>query len=249
MTSTKGHFGNSTFKETVENWLSHCPAEKWGRLICHIKVSNSDNPVEMNKWLTDIGFQVFETKADWKHHDSSHSNEYLKDLKKMSFFACSQPYSIFVEDDFLLHINSNTTLDNLLTLAQDTLSKNSQNLEFRFPRFNNEIERIRNLKAKHNIDAEVEESLNKTFFWHSENANFHPCVRRSRDIMIALKLLSDNWQQLQGLGVEQGFSRCFKMLSYTAFSLLCCNPDIAQCLHIGVRTPEERDVAGKVFDK
>ncbi len=250
-TSTKGHFDNSTYQETVDSWLSHYRVLGWGQLLAHIKVSSGHNSEEMSKWLSNKGFLVIQTVADWKHHDNSHHNEYLNDMVKMSKLV-NQPYLINLEDDMLLHVNDEQDLGNLIDYAQFDLEYNNSLLEMRFPRFNNEIARIRNLKAKHNIDAEVIENWdtdNKMAFLHSENANLHPCVRRSRDVFIALKLLKDNWDRLSVLGVEQGFSRCFKMLSYEKASLGCFYPEIAQILHIGVKTLEERDIVGKTFDR
>ncbi len=246
-TSTKGHFDQSTFKETVENWLSYCPADGWGQLLAHVKVSPGESGEGIAVWLRNKGFDVRITDGEWKHNDNSHHAEYLSDLGKMSLLV-DQEYVIMVEDDWLLSLK-NLPLSYFINFGQTLLKKSPQLLEVRFPRFNNEVERIKKLKEKHGINAYVLTDNNKTLFWHSENANLHPCIRRSRDVMIALKLLKDNWASLSRLGVEQGFSLCFKSLSYDVASLGCFYPEAAQVLHIGVRTPEERDVEGQVFDR
>ncbi len=250
-TSTKSHFdGVVTYRETVESLLAQVPATQFGQLLAHIQVSpgQEDRAGEMRLWLKSKGFEVHETTGEWKHHDQSHHSNYLLSQIKMSKFVNCH-YYIHFEDDFKL-FSVKYNINDLFLVAQNLLKANRNILEVRFPRFNNEIERLKNIKQKHGIEANIIEGQNQDdlFFLHADNANFHPTIRRARDMYITLKLVEDNLERLS-YNCEHGFSQVFKMLSREKSSLACFYPEVAQCLHIGVRTPEERDVSGQVFDR
>ncbi len=250
-TSTKSHFDNVvTFRETVESLFAQVPAEQFGQLLAHIQISpgQEDKAIEMRLWLTSKGFDVRETLGEWKHHDQSHHRNYLLSQIKMSKLV-NCDYFLHLEDDFKI-FSVKYNIGDLFLIATRLLKEHKEVLELRFPRFNNEIERLKNIKLKHGIDANILESQDhdSLFFFHADNANFHPTIRRSRDMYITLKLIEDNLERLS-YNCEHGFSQIFKLLSREKSCLACYYPEEAQSLHIGVKTPEERDVAGQVFDR
>ncbi len=249
-TSTLGHFKKSTYQETVESLLSQVATEQWGQMLAHIQITPGDERIadEMTEWLESKGFEVYETIGEWRHHDQSHHKNYLLCQIKMSqLVKCN--YVFFLEDDFKL-FSVSYKISDLLLIARDFLKNRPEFLEVRFPRFNNEIERLINIKKKHGIDANVieAESGDCEFFFHADNANFHPTIRRARDVYITLKFIEENID-IFSRNCEMGFSHVFKSLSREKSCLACFYPETAQCLHIGTRTPEERDVAGQVFDR
>ncbi len=254
-TSTKQHFNSViTYQETVDSLLTQVPAGKWGQLLSHIQITPGDERIadEMTEWLESKGFEVYETTGEWRHHDQSHHKNYLLCQIKMSQLV-RHKYYLHLEDDMVLKVNKKEdySLSYLFDVGKCILDLHPEILEMRFPRFNNEIERLKNIKAKHGIDAniiEADDMKQNGYFYHADNANFHPSIRRSRDMYISAKIVEDNLDRLS-YNCEHGFSTIFKMLSREKSCLACFYPDITQCLHIGVRAPEERDVAGQVFDK
>lgn len=237
-TSTKGHFDRDTYRETVTDLLRQVPAQNLDALLAHVKWEPGDEVKrdEMSVWLRERGFIVFDGCNRWSHNHPSHNEGYCEDIRKMVSKVRS-PYYWHAEDDWLIKTDS---LVDQLADAVRRLETSPDLLQVRFPRYTNEPERIRGLRAKHGIDAKVEEDgLGGTR--HNDWSN-HPYVARTRDVNAAIRFVfATNLPR----HTEHGLSVAMKLLSdgQTPFF----TPDAAKIRvgHIGVRTPEERDDLSK----
>ncbi len=72
--------------------------------------------------------------------------------------------------------------------------------------------------------------------WYSENFDFQPAVLRSRDYLIANKVIQDNWAQLSHLQCELVMRIALDTLSRAKERYAVFLPDYAETYHLG--TPD-----------
>lgn len=236
-TSTRGHFGGSTYQETVTSLLSQVSADTWGAMIAHVKVSTGDEAraQEMSEWLHEQGFYVANTTQDWRHGDQTHQDGYLQDALRVTSLV-KTPFLMHHEDDFLLRPYA-ANLNAHLYQAVVQLEEDPELMQVRIPRYSNEVERILGLRAKHGIDGRAEWSTNRKWFRHND-LSMNPFIARTRDMRAAFRLV-----MMSNLPkhIEHGTAAALKVLSSSPLPFACFNPESLRCGHIGVARPEERD--------
>lgn len=238
-TSTKGHFERKDiYKKTVDNILSHLPAEVWSKLIAHIKIGPGEENIfiEMQDFLTKRGFEVVFSTGNWRHgnegNDNSHQIEYIKDMDKINNLVKTN-YFFHSEDDWLIKVDDKE-FSYWLSNAQKILINDPHLMQIRIPRFDNEFERINLLKKKHGINARAAK-MNEDCFIENDWSN-NPYLARTRDMRAALVFVK--------LGLvpqhsEHGVGQAMKMLGWTELPLICFNPKKIRCLHIGTKEGDE----------
>lgn len=239
-TSTKGHFGKSTFTRTLDSFSQSLPLSEYAARIAHIKVSPGEQSIadEMRYNLERRGFRVLMTEGAWSHGDATNSHQlgYLADMLKVyGDNGIRTPYVLHVEDDFLVRCYSGTYIQQL-QIALNLLEEQSDLMQVRICRFSDELDRINGLRAKHGIDGRAE-WFDKNHFRHND-LSLHPSIFRARDIRAAVLLtLKTNLPK----HVEMGMSHAFKLNSQSPLPFACLNPYYIRVGHIGCATEAEQD--------
>lgn len=238
MTTTKGHFDIKTrWRETIESFGKDNGINFFEEKVAHIKITPGDEELasEMANELISKGFLVLTTQGQWKHGDTSHQENYLQDIYKVSNF-CKTPYIFIVEDDWKIKFNEFTN-KYWYARAYYLLSDNPDLMQVRIARYTNEYERINNLKKKHNLDRSASE-VDEEFFLHNDySAN--PSFYRTRDIRNAVALtLRTNLPK----HVEHGVGEILRLLGEPGKQFACLNPDEIRIGHIGCLPGEEDDL-------
>lgn len=238
-TSTRGHFDRKDiYKKTVDNILNLLPAEVWGKLIAHIKISPGEESIfeEMKKFLEDRGFQVISTLGNWKHgndgKDNSHQIEYIKDMIKVNSIVTTS-FFFHSEDDWLIDIQ-NREFPYWLNYAQKLLVQEPNLVQVRIARFSNEFERINQLFRKHGINAKAH-WVNDDYFIQNDWSN-NPYLARTRDMRAALLLVVNGVFPQHS---EHGVGRAMRLLGSIEFPLVAFNPAKIRCCHIGTKENEQ----------
>lgn len=225
-TSTKGHWGVKTmYRDTLNHLARQIPLSDFGALYAHIKVglSQEDALIAANI-ATDLearGFHVERTHADWSR-GTSHQVGYLGDMRKASQSPIiqSQPFMLLLEDDspFTCHRGH---LDTCLYAMTTALATNHNLVSTRF---------IRRLDWEGGVPV-IHRSGDHFF---SQNLDFQPMVVRSRDYLLANKVIEDNWAQLGHLQCELVMRIAFDTLTRATERHMVWLPDYAETYHLGV---------------
>lgn len=236
-TSTKGHFDiKDRYQTTLKSLSEAIPLDSFGQLIAHIKGDDkeAENP-EIEKILSDYGFQIHKSVAPWKHEDLSCHSEYLKDITKISRLA-NQEYFFHMEDDWLFSINKEN-LRYYLERAMHILRNNLNYTCVRIVRHKHEIERIGGMMEKHGINSKVF-LQNEEIFTHSDLHSFNPNLMRTRDVFLACNFI-ERFKSGFSANCEIAFSQILKTFSNAEDYEVCFQPDLIRALHIGTRRFEE----------
>lgn len=221
-TTTKPHFGHYTYLDTLNHLARQIPLDQFGARYAHIKVtpSQEDIAVKMARELEARGFVVEQTTAAWAR-GTSHQLAYLGDMRKASQSPViqSQPYILMLEDDspFVCHQADLTTC---LYRMTDALARDHNLVSTRFIRRNDWDGGVPVIRA------------NKDHFF-SQNLDFQPLVVRSRDYLLANKVIEDNWGRLSHLQCELVMRIAFDTLSRSTERHMVWLPDYAETYHLG----------------
>lgn len=239
-TSTKGHFGTSRYAETLTHLDRQIPLSSFAGRVASLKVSPGEEARgdEIESDLVKRGFKVFRATAEWRHADQSHQENYFNDICKVytSEEALATPYVLHLEDDWKLHAFQ----DDLITWfhrATTILHNDPDILQVRFARFSDEFTRIQGLRAKHGIDAKVNQIEGNAYFTSSD-FSLNPSIFRGRDLRAAAILMSRNPNAFP-MHVEEGFGRAFKYFAMHEVPLAVLDPLGVKAAHIGSPLGEE----------
>lgn len=243
MTSTKGHFDrNDIYEKTINDLDSHFSLSDFEQKFASIKISSGqmDHFQWMKQFLLNKDFDISAVNADWKHGEDSHQHEYIKDISRMVSLPELQkvPYTLFMEDDWLLRSQkSESKIWDWFLEAIFLLERNPNIVQVRFPRFNNEFDRINRLYAKHGIPARATRPANEKYFTANDWSN-NPFIARSRDLYTAMMLMAKNPTSFPK-HAEHGFGRAMRYLSYENECLAVMDPSNIRAYHIGTKVGEE----------
>lgn len=221
-TSTKGHFGHSTYLDTLRHLDRQIPLSQFGKRYAHIKVSSDqrDEGVAMELALMDRGFAVDATVGDWSR-GMSHQNAYLLDQRKASQSRVlqSQPFMLLLEDDSVMECHTYSLADCLSRMV--TALEEPLIMSTRFIR-----------RCDWDGGVPVLDKTETTFF--SPHFDFQPAVIRSRDYLIANKVIEDNWESLKHLQCEMVMRMALDTMSRAPLRHLVWLPHVAESIHLGV---------------
>ena len=246
--TSKGHFGRTDiYKTCISNLQDKIPLYLFEKLFCHIKTDEGEELVleEMALWYLNRGFNIKVSKGKFQHFQSSHQSEYCRDMiTAFDIVSNFAPYTLWLESDWCWDDKGGKLIDRFVE-AIEYLEKNKNILTVRFPRFLNEVERLKQLKEKHGLDVEVEK--NGGFYNHNDNFSCNPNICRTRDLYLASLILKRNFEQFSRHS-EMGVTNCLKWMSDNKLHYSIFDPNIVSILHYGCETGKE-DVAGQVFEK
>lgn len=224
-TSTKGHFGHSTLEATLRHLDRQIPLSQFGGLYAHIKVTPGEEAVAdaMLNELCLYGFVVEQTVGAWSR-GTSHGQEYLKDQRKasQSRVVQSQPYTLLLEDDSTMS-PAKGDLITLLSQMVTSLEIDHNLVSTRFIRACDWYGGVPTIGP-----------VGDTFY--SPNHDMQPGIVRSRDYLIAHKIIEDNWAQLSHLQCELVMRIALDTLSRSPNRHMVWHPSKGESIHLG--TPE-----------
>lgn len=252
--TTKQHFGRKDiFRRAITDLAAKIPLECFKTRLVHIKASSDSEAqlAEQETFYRSLGFEVLVTPGDWRHHDegpggaNSHQRGYSADLIRVyghpSVLTCD--YVLHLESDWLFDTKGEQLIDRLSEgLAH--LATHPRLVGIRFPRFLNEVDRLNNLMRKHGLNVRTERRGD--FTYHNDNLSLNPGLFRAYSMFLATRLMKQN-PALQE-HVEHVFTHALSWMSDGDLPWAIYDPARVSVLHIGVRTPEEEDVAGKVYE-
>ncbi len=235
-TSTLGHFGLKTrYLETLNSLNSQIPLAEFAARVATIKVSPGEEAIggEMEKKLQDCGFKVLKTFGAWSHQQETHQNGYLNSMMQMYLDkdVLKNPYSLHLEDDFILRPYK-FDLQYYIYKAINILEEIPDMVQVRFPRFNNEKDRINGLKQKHNIDGIAGAVAGFPEFIASNDLSLNPSIVRPRDMKDALILMAKNGKSFPQHS-EMGLSLALKYFTFLNIPFAFFDPELIRCGHIG----------------
>lgn len=224
-TSTKGHFGAHTTNDTLNHLNRQIPLSTFGALYAHVKVDPDKLALgdEIVANLRARGFTVEQTIGSWSR-GTSHGQAYLGDMAKASQSPVvqSQPFMLLAEDDSTLNPNACDLLT-LLSRMTNMLESNHDLVSTRLIRRTDWDGGVPIIRADKDI-------------WYSDNFDFQPAILRSRDYLIANKVIQDNWAQLSHLQCELVMRIALDTLSRAKERHAVFLPDYAETYHLG--TPD-----------
>lgn len=251
--TSKGHFGRTDiYRRTIEDLSAQIDLERFAALFVHIKVGPGEEAVyvEQEKFYLALGFTVIRSDAAWSHHSVSHQNEYARDLIRVygDFAVQRAPYCLHLESDWLFRSHSCWDLQDAIEKSMGYLATNHTVVSVRFARFQNEMERLNGLRAKHGMDvvAKRESFPWDSFIRHNDNLSLNPNLFRTRDIYAATRLLKTHFAQL-GQHVEMGFTHAFHHLADGCLPFAILDPALFSVYHIGTPAGQEDDVSKNVL--
>lgn len=222
-TSTKGHYGSSTYGATLRHLNRQIPLSSFGALYAHVKVGTQDalHGEGIENDLSVQGFHVDKTVGDWQR-GTSHQQGYLADQNRasQSLILQSQPYMLLVEDDSVMISHKGDLLARLGEMV-DLLQRDPNLVSTRFVR-----------RADFDGGLPILKQERDAFF--SPNYDLQPSILRSRDFMLAHKLIEANWAQLGHLQCELVLRIALDTLSRSEHRHLVWMPDVAETIHLGV---------------
>jgi len=246
--TAKGHWSRTDiYKNTISDLESKFPLYLFENKLVTIKVAPGEEQVgtEIENWYKERGFKTIILPGQFSHFTTSHQTEYCKDMIQMfGQESLTAPYTLWLESDWCWD-NKGNSLETRFLEAITYLAKNKDILTVRFPRFLNEVERLANLKQKHNVDVEVER--NGKFINHNDNFSCNPNICRTRDLYLASLILKRNFDQFSHHS-EMGFTKCLEWMSDKKLHYSIFDPSIVSVLHYGTKFGEE-DRAGEVYEK
>lgn len=229
-TTTKGHWSIKTMcRDTLDHLDRQIPLSSFGARYAHIKGSPGEEGIanDMMKELKSRGFTVEITVGAWQR-GTSHQVGYLADMRKASRSPViqSQPYMLLLEDDspFACHGDDLTTC---LYRMTEALARDHNLVSTRFIRRNDWEGGVPVIRA------------DKDHFF-SPNFDFQPAILRSRDYLIANKVIEDNWANLSHLQCELVMRLALDTLTRGTERHMVWLPDYAETYHLGV--PEHETV-------
>lgn len=236
MSTTQGHFGIKTrWQETVDGFSRAMPFDQFESRLAHIKVSpdEEETKVKMTEGLRARGFKTAITEGNWNHGEPSHQSNYLADLWTVVNLVKS-PYIFICEDDWIPVVGEGELTDHL-AIATGWLEEDPTLMQVRIPRWWNEFERIRGLKARHGLDR-WSEPVDAYRFRH-DDYSANPSLYRTRDLRAALILV-----QATNLPkhVEHGVGEALRLLSGAVrHQFACFQPAKVYITHRGTLLGEE----------
>ncbi len=246
--TAKGHFGRKDIcKTTILDLHSKVNLERFNKKLVHIKYSDSEleNFENLAEFYSKLGFGILATKGEFSHFNISHQREYCKDMITMfSSAQMHEPYTLWLESDWCWD-DKGDKLENRFFDAIRCLEYDQDVLSIRFPRFLNEVERLKNLKIKHGLDIQVEKY--NEFYYHNDNFSCNPNICRTRDLYLASLILKRNFDQFANHS-EMGFTKCLEWMSDNKLHYAIFDPNLVSILHYGTKEGEE-DKIGQVFEK
>lgn len=228
--STRGHHGRKDLHKFALNDLNtKFPLDLFAQRLAHVKVLPDETAVADTMCADFMGFGItpVPTYGYWKHFDSSHNTEYLKDIIKMTSYL-NQPYTFFLEDDWVF-LTKGREFQDLLYKAIKLLEDNPTVLSVRFPRHMNDSFHVHGMESENS-------DFNKNGYIYS----FNPHVCRTRDLYNGASIVARNFQQLS-FHCEHGFTQAMKALSRVPEPFYAFKPEIVQAYHIG-EPPFEKDI-------
>ena len=241
MTSSKGHFNQTTYEETVNDLNTQIPLGIFTNRFAHIKISDDTKfrEQEMEDFFNKKNFSIRKSYSNWSHFSETHMTGYIADLCKM--FADEEvlktPYTLISEDDFVVRTESKDLLS-FIYEAVKVLDENPKIVQVRIPRFSNERARIDGVYAKHGIPTKTGDFTANTFKTDDWSNNIY--IARTRDLMAAMILLKRN-AAIFGQHAEHSVSGVMKYLTETDLPFAVFQPQKIRCFHIGT-PPDQRDV-------
>lgn len=224
-TSTKGHFGHSTYADTLRHLDRQIPLSQFGARYAHIKVTpgQEDVGIAMELALMERDFGVDATVGDWSR-GASHQQAYLLDQRKasQSRVVQSQPYVMLLEDDSTLSPAKGELADYLARMM-GALDREPDLVSTRLVR-----------RCDWDGGIPTIGPVTSTFF--SPNFDMQPSILRSRDFMLAHKVIEDNWGQLSHLQCELVLRIALDTLSRSPNRHMVWHPDEIESHHLG--TPD-----------
>lgn len=229
-TTTRGHYNNkSMYLDTLNHLNKQISLYDFGARYAHIKVTPGEEEISKNMRaeLEKRGFVVEETLGDWSR-GTSHQQAYLIDMRKasQSLVIQSQPYMLLLEDDspFTCHEEE---LAQCLSRMIYTLENDPNTVSCRFIR-------------KGDYDGGIPMFAPKLKYFSSPNFDFQPAILRSRDYLIANKIIEDNWSSLSHLQCELIMRIALDTLSRSEYKHLVWRPEYGETYHLG--TPDYESV-------
>lgn len=239
--SCRGHFGfKNSYKFTIENFFKEVTMFKRFKKSCHIKYSKEEI-LELDKienWLAEKDFFVVKTEGEWKHNDSlnSHAKEYYKDQLKMFTKEIGEipekEFSLFCEDDYLIHSDKNLSF--YLKEGVDFLQKNPQALCVR-------------INSEPNKKTEGATKINEFIYRQDEDYTpygstftFQPTIVRTRDWWHSLRIINNNLHLLDSVHCEILSGQVFKQFSDDESPFYFFDPEVLWCEHIGEKEKLEK---------
>lgn len=220
--STRGHHGRTDLhKETLNRLDIQVPISYFGQAIAHIKALPESADL-MGKMIEDFKFYKVDVELSggyWKHFDSTHNTEYLKDIIKMSELL-TQPYTLFLEDDWVF-IQKDLSILELFCKAISLLESDKDILSVRFPRNMDDNNHVHGVEEPGTI-------FNKNGYIYS----FNPHICRTNDLYRISSIVKNNFKELS-FHCEHGFTRAASLVSRKTHPFYAFKPEIVQAYHIG----------------
>lgn len=210
------------YLDTINYLDRQIPLSSFGTLYAHIKITPGEEDIgaQIESNLMSRGFRVEKTLGEWKR-GQSHGHAYLADMNRASQSPViqSQPYMLLLEDDSLFTCHGD---DLVLCLSRmtDALARDPELVSTRFLRRNDWDGGVPVIRAA------------KDHFF-SPNLDFQPAILRSRDYLIANKVIEDHWDELSHLQCELIMRIAFDTLSRGPERHMVWLPDYAETYHLG----------------
>jgi hypothetical protein len=250
--TSKGHFNRrDIYKSCISDLASKIPLSQFARLYVHIKVGDGEEETakEMKEWYASRGFKIVITKGQFSHFQSSHQRGYCQDM--ITAFGdpyLYAPYTLWLESDWKWDDKGDELIQSFHT-AISLLEFDKDILSVRFPRFLNEIDRLNNLKKRHNMDVQcIQHEYFSDIFVHNDNFSCNPNICRTRDLYLGSLVLKRNFEQF-GDHAEMGWTHCLRWMSDSKYPYSILNPEKVSVLHCGTPSLDLEDRAGQVWEK
>jgi len=249
--TSRGHWGRTDiYQRCINDLAAKVPLDIFRHRIVHIKVGGSQEEATFaaqEAFYRNLGFTVVRSDGIWSHFQSSHQQEYARDLIKVygREDVATSDYILHLESDWLTDLRGDGDLIDYLSRGMSYLRHVPNVLAVRFPRFTNEVERLNGLRAKHGLDVRTQPESDpwQLFIRHSDRLSMNPFIARARDMYAATRLLKQNFAQF-GHHVEHGFTHCLDWMADGALPYAIFDPAEVGVLHIGTKAGEEDPVGG-----
>lgn len=225
--TTKGHFGHrDIYKYTVEGLKKQIDLDVFEQKVVHIKNSGEEGLDEMTKFFKDNKFEVVVTDGAWKHFDSTHMSEYLKDIIYMAQGITTE-YVLHLEDDWLFDPKNGEPLSYFLERAILELRTDQSILSLRFPHHFDDNNHLHGQECDSNLFAH--RKLNRNNDLHS----FNPNLMRGRDLFLTALIIKGNFDQLSS-NCEVGFTQALKSFAVSQLPFAAFLPEEIRVRHLGI---------------
>lgn len=244
-TSTRGHFGyKDCYKHTVKRMAEEIPMFDDYYKVAHIKVSPEDDEdvlVDIEAFLGNSGFNVISSRGDWKHNDTSHHNEYYKDmLTALSDIRLHKyPYVLVCEDDWLLKFSGGYS-----KYVTEALSFLDNDLSALCIRINHDVHKNEDIRKglKTNLDSILKQGPNFTEF--GPTFTFQPTIVRLKEWWHSVRIINQQIKRnpllLNMIHCEMISGETMKQFSDSPLPFCFFNPEFINADHIGEKEKIER---------